>query len=77
MHDHGTPSATGVQRAVLSLVLNAHPKALTIPGLACEIDQGDATERAVRELVGVGLLECEGISLKATPAAIHFDRLGL
>jgi hypothetical protein len=59
------------------LVLDAHPKALTIPGLACEIDQDDATERAVRELVGVGLLECKGISLKATPAAIHFDRLGL
>jgi hypothetical protein len=75
MHDQGTPSA--VQRAVLSLVLEAHPKSLTIPDLAREIDQGDAVERACRDLVGVGLLECSGVSVKPTAAAVHFDRLEL
>jgi hypothetical protein len=77
MHDHGTPSAGAVQRAVLSLALAAHPDQLTILGLAREIDQGNAVEHAVRDLVGVGLLECSGISIKPTVAALHFDRLEL
>jgi len=64
-----------VQRAVLSLVLDAHPKSLTISELAREIDRGDAVERAVRDLVGIGLLECRGISVEPTPAALHFDAL--
>jgi len=68
---------SAVQRAVLGQVLDAHPKQLTIPDLAREIDQGDAVERAVRDLVGVGLLECRGISLRLTRAAIRFDRLDL
>ncbi len=77
MHDHGTPSPGAVQRAVLSLVLDAHPDPLTIPAIASEIDQGDAGERAIRELVGVGLLECSGISVRPTAAAVHFDSLDL
>ncbi|HEU4944985.1 MAG TPA: hypothetical protein VFT10_07455 [Solirubrobacterales bacterium] len=77
MHDHGTPSPGAVQRAVLTLVLDAHPDPLTIPAIASEIDQGDAGERAIRELVGVGLLECSGITVRPTAAAIHFDGLGL
>ncbi len=77
MHDHGTQSEVAVQRAVLSLVLATHPKSLTIPDVAREIDEGDATERAVRDLVSVGLLDCGGISVKPTPAAVHFDQLGL
>lgn len=76
MHDHGTPSSTGVQRAVLSLVLDAHPEFLTIPTLAREIG-GEGVEKAIRDLVGVGLLECGGITVRPTTAAIHFDRLGL
>lgn len=64
-----------VQRAVLSLALDAHPKSLTIPDLAREIDQGDAVERAVRDLVGIGLLECRGISVEPTPAALRFEAL--
>ena len=66
-----------IQRAVLSLVLNAYPGSLTIPDLAREIDAGDAVERAIRDLVAVGLLACSGISVRPTAAAIHFDRLGL
>jgi predicted transcriptional regulator len=64
-----------VQRAVLSLVLDAHPKSLTIPQLAREIDRGDAVERAVRDLVGVGLLKSRGNSVEPTPAALYFDAL--
>ncbi len=66
-----------IQRAVLSLALDAHPKSLTIPDLAAEIDQGDAVERACRDLVGVGLLDCEGISIQPSAAALHFERLEL
>jgi hypothetical protein len=66
-----------IQRAVLSLALDAHPKSLTIPDLAREIGQGDAVERAVRGLVGVGLLECEGVSIQPSAAALHFDSLEL
>lgn len=66
-----------VQRAVLSLVLEAHPKSLTIPKLVLEFDQGDAVERAVRDLVGTGLLECCGVTVRATEAALRLERLEL
>jgi DNA-binding IclR family transcriptional regulator len=66
-----------VERAVLGLVLDAHPKSLTIPDLAREIGPRDAVERAVSALVGVGLLERRGVSIRLTRAAIHFDRLDL
>jgi len=66
-----------IQRAVLSLALDAHPKSLTIPELAREIGQGDAVERACRDLVGVGLLDCEGVSIQPSAAALHFQRLEL
>jgi predicted transcriptional regulator len=66
------------QRAVLSLVLEAHPKPLTIPDLARELGGEDtAAERAVVSLVGVGLLQCGGISVSATDAALRQDRLEL
>jgi hypothetical protein len=77
MHDHGIPSGVATQRAVLSLALDAHPNTLTIPVLAREIDAGDAAEVAIRDLVGVGLLECSGITVRPTAAAIHFDSLEL
>lgn len=65
------------QRAVLALVLAAHPKVLTISDLAIEIDQSDAVERACRDLVGIGLLECHGISIHPSLAALHFEQLEL
>lgn len=77
MHDHGTPSGVATQRAVLSLVLDAHPKPVTIPDLAREINAGHAVEVAVRDLVGVGLLECNGITVRPSAAALHFDDLEL
>lgn len=64
-----------VQRAVLCLVLEAHPKSLTIPELAREI--GEGVERAVRDLVGVGLLECGGISIRPSRTLAHLDSLEL
>jgi hypothetical protein len=66
-----------IQRAVLSLALDAHPKPLTIPDLAREIGQGDAVERACRDLVGIGLLECEGVSIRPSAAALRYYRLDL
>lgn len=78
MQDKASPrSDRGVQRAVLALALEAHPNALKIPDLAREIDRGDAVERACRDLVGVGLLDCEGVSIRPTAAAIRFERLEL
>lgn len=67
------------QRAVLGLVFDQHPAQLTICEVVREIDQGegDAVERAIRDLVGVGLLRCEGASVLPTRAALHFDRLQL
>lgn len=65
-----------VQRAVLSLVLEAAPDPLTIPDLARQFEEGKA-ERAVRDLVGAGLLECSGITVCATDAALRHDRLEL
>jgi hypothetical protein len=61
-------------RAVLGLALAAYPKSLTIPGLAAEVGRA---EHAVRDLVAVGLLICGGLSVEPSPAAVHFDRLGL
>jgi hypothetical protein len=75
MHGKASPrSMRGVQRAVLALVLAAQPKTLTIPELARGFDAGDA-QRAVRELVCVGLLECSGV--RPTDAALRFDWLEL
>lgn len=71
------------QRAVLALVLFEHPDHRTIPGLARELNAAegfaasDAVERAIRDLVGVGLLRCDGGRVLPTAAALHFDRLAL
>lgn len=75
MHGNRTEAAT--QRAVLSLTLDAHPNPVTIPDLARQIDEGDAVEVAIRDLVAVGLLECGGISVQPSAAALHFDSLEL
>jgi hypothetical protein len=75
MQDQRSPrSDFAAQRAVLSLAREAHPKSLTIPELAAEIDQA---ERAVVDLVGAGLLDCRGISTQPSAAALHIERLEL
>ena len=63
------------QRAVLSLVLHEHPILLASDEIEREMGADDATERAMRDLTGVGLLRREGASVLPTRAALHFDRL--
>jgi len=65
------------QRAVLALVLDAHPKSLALPDLAHELGGQGAVERAVAELVSVGLLAREGEAVSPTAAARRFDQLEL
>lgn len=65
------------QRAILALVLEAHPKSLTISNLARELCTQDAVEHAVAALVSVGLLAREGNAVSPTAAALHFDALEL
>ncbi len=71
-----------VQSAVLSLVLALHHDQLTLVELIREmvIDpenfaERDAVERAVRDLVGAGLLRRSGELVLPTRAAVHFHRL--
>ena len=67
------------QGVVLIHVLQRHPTLLTIPDLVREITtgsedfaEGDAMERAVRDLTGVGLLMCPSGLAVPTPAAQRF-----
>lgn len=64
-------------RAILSLVLNAHPRALTTTDLDREINAGSAAGRAVRDLARIGLLDCCDALVRPTAAAVHFDSLEL
>ena len=74
MHDHRSDDAR-MQRAVLSLVLDEHPSCLAASEIEREIGTGDATERALLDLTGAGLLRREGATVLPTRAALHFDRL--
>jgi hypothetical protein len=76
------PKDKKVERAVLGLLIYRYPKRLTIPELSRVLneengglDNGDAVERAVRELVGAGLLECRAEFVVPTHAALYFDAL--
>ena len=71
MQAQGNPRT---QRAVLGLVLYEHPDALCVDALTREV--GEGVTQAVGELVAVGLLRRAGDAVAATPAALHFDRLG-
>ncbi|HEU4905680.1 MAG TPA: hypothetical protein VFT19_06140 [Solirubrobacterales bacterium] len=79
-HDHAQDIRD--QAVVLTFVLTLHPRHLTIPQLARSLNEDrrcfqrpDAVERAVRELVGVGLIQIDGGVVKPTAAAVRF--LGL
>ncbi|HEV7482135.1 MAG TPA: hypothetical protein VGO13_03455 [Solirubrobacterales bacterium] len=74
MLDQGNPDAA-TQRAVLSLVLNEHPALLAASEVEREVGTGDATERAMLDLTGAGLIRREGVTVLPTRAALHFDRL--
>lgn len=67
------------QGVVLIHILHRQPTLLTIPDLVREITsgsedfgEGDAVERAVRDLNGVGLLHCPGGLAVPSPAALRF-----
>jgi hypothetical protein len=83
MHHQAKPRSPGredelTQQAVLGLVLAEHPAHLSVGEIVREMGPGDATdaaERAIQDLVGVGLLRCEVESVLPTRAALHFDRL--
>jgi hypothetical protein len=72
-----------VERAALAFLIDRHPDRLTIPQVSRAMnakpgggsESGDAVERAVRELVGAGLLRCQGGYVVPTRAALYFDRL--
>jgi hypothetical protein len=71
----------GVESAVLRQLLDLHPTRLTIAELRREFggDRGfaerDAVERAVRELVAVGLLHRGEEFVAPTRAALRFSEL--
>lgn len=59
------------EQEVLRHVLNAQPTILRLCDLIREIGSRDAVERAVRELVKVGLLHRQGEVILPTPAAVY------
>jgi hypothetical protein len=80
-----TPAEQDAQaeQAVLAFLLDDHPDhQLTIPEVSRAMNAGetdfgseDAVERAVRELVGAGLLHCQRGFVLPTRAALYFARL--
>ncbi len=69
---------------VLALLLEEHPTRLTTEELALILNafpsQGwpeDAANRAIRELVGAGLVHRDGLFLAPSRAALYFDALEL
>jgi len=71
-----------IEATVLAFLLDEHPNQLTVPEVswalnagAEEFAAGDAVERAVRELVGAGLLHHDGGYVMPTRAALYCHRL--
>ncbi|HSK50457.1 MAG TPA: hypothetical protein VK889_08190 [Solirubrobacterales bacterium] len=71
-----------VESGVLGFVLDEHPAHLTIPELSLAINSsaedfsaGDAVERAIRDLVGGGLLQVVAGLVLPTRAALCFHGL--
>jgi hypothetical protein len=72
------------ESAVLALLLDEHPARLTVDELILVLhadpergDPEDAGKRAVRELVGAGLVHREGRFLAPSRAALYFAALEL
>jgi len=65
------------ESAVLQQVLALHPTVVTLAELIREIGEGDgdAVERAVRDLAGAGLLHRSESFVLPTRAALRFDEL--
>ncbi len=70
------------ESAVLQQVLALHPALASreellreLGGVEADFAQRDAIERAVRDLVAVGLLHSDGYLVGPTQAALRFDQL--
>lgn len=70
------------ENAVLTFLLDEHPTRLTLGELSLVLnadprldDPDDAADRAVRELVGAGLIHQDGRFLAPSRAALYFERL--
>jgi hypothetical protein len=79
---HPSTDDAKAERVVLAFLLEEHPSQLTIPEVSQALNAhpggfrgDDAVERAVRELVGAGLLCCNGAFVLPTRAALYFERL--
>ena len=73
-----------IEATILALVFDQHPTHLTIAELALAMSHGredfaaeDDIERAIRELVGAGLLRIACGLVMPTRAALYFDELGV
>ena len=84
MDDTRSPNAqdTTVEAAVMRQLLALHPSLLTVGELSREIGgeaadfaETDAVERAVRELVAVGLAHRNGEVVIPSRAALRLDEL--
>lgn len=66
-----------LESAILQQVLALHPATVTPEELARELreEDGDAMERAVRDLVAAGLLHRSEALVLPTRAALRFDEL--
>lgn len=82
--DPSTPASedSKVEWAVLGYLLDEHPDRFTIPEVSRAMNAGetgfdreDAVERAIRDLVGAGLLHCCGGFVLPTRAALYYERL--
>jgi hypothetical protein len=76
------PKDKKIERAALAFLIYRHPERLTISELSRilnkendELDGEDTVERAVRKLVGAGLLECRDKFVLPTRAVLYFDAL--
>jgi len=67
-----------VEHGTLAFLLGEHPSQLTFPEVERALNAGrqsypdDAVERAIRELVGAGLLHRHGDFVMPTRAALYF-----
>jgi hypothetical protein len=87
MHDNPIPGETNHARdrrheaTILSRILWLHPTHLTegelLLNLLAEGPEADAYERAIRDLVSVGLLRREGGSILPTLAAIEAGEISV
>jgi hypothetical protein len=73
-----------VESGVLGFILGEHPAQLTLPELALAMNRDrndfaadDEVERAIRELIGAGLIYLVSDVVLPTRAALYFDSLGV